>query len=237
MLYSVLQSAPVLPRRICACAWSTLSDTICRCFNPDACPGGTYQAQQAGTEHQDSNTRLCAPGYTGNLCAVCAPKYGTVKAFTCKPCMQPAATIALYTLAALVMLVVVSELAFVRTYVLRHGGSWPSVAQVVLQVFMVAGWPTTAGVFGFFHRWFLCIVQRVEGMPCAAPPGWSMLTAARPVVPSVHIDGGSCCATSGKSEAIFSLVVSAACAACRSVCCLPWHWLILAPWHLTRQGR
>jgi hypothetical protein len=62
---------------------------------------------------------------------VCAPKYGTVKAFTCKPCMKPAATIALYTLAALVMLVVVSELAFVRTYVLRHGGSWPSAAQVV----------------------------------------------------------------------------------------------------------
>jgi hypothetical protein len=41
---------------------------------------------------------------------VCAPEYGTVKAFTCKPCMKLAATIALYASAALVMLVAVSSL-------------------------------------------------------------------------------------------------------------------------------
>jgi hypothetical protein len=80
----------------------------CRCFNPDACPGGIYEARHLDTAQHDLNTNLCAPGYTGNLCAVCAPEYGTVKAFTCKPCMKPAATIALYASAALVMLVAVS---------------------------------------------------------------------------------------------------------------------------------
>jgi hypothetical protein len=37
--------------------------------------------------------------------------YGTVKPFTCKPCLRPAATIALYSAAALVMLVVVRILS------------------------------------------------------------------------------------------------------------------------------
>jgi hypothetical protein len=48
----------------------------------------------------------------GNLCAMCNMQrgYGTVKPFTCKPCLRPAATIALYSAAALLMLVVVRVL-------------------------------------------------------------------------------------------------------------------------------
>jgi hypothetical protein len=49
----------------------------------------------------------------GNLCGQCDIQagYGTVKPFTCKPCMSPTATIALYSAAALVMLVAIRVLA------------------------------------------------------------------------------------------------------------------------------
>lgn len=45
----------------------------------------------------------------GNLCGQCDVEagYGTVKPFTCKPCMKPVVTIVLYSVAALVMLVAV----------------------------------------------------------------------------------------------------------------------------------
>jgi hypothetical protein len=50
-------------------------------------------------------------GYKGNLCGLCHWGYGTVKPFVCKKCLSTAATIALYALAALVMLVAVRVLS------------------------------------------------------------------------------------------------------------------------------
>lgn len=74
-----------------------------RCFNPDACPGGTNALTgQGDARSEDFKSSQCSTGYTGNLCAMCDVKggYGTVKPFTCKPCLRPAATIALYSVAA-----------------------------------------------------------------------------------------------------------------------------------------
>lgn len=53
----------------------------------------------------------CAVGYEGNLCGLCRQGYGTVKPFVCKKCLSNAATITLYALAALVMLVAVLVLS------------------------------------------------------------------------------------------------------------------------------
>lgn len=53
----------------------------------------------------------CAAGYEGNLCGLCRQGFGTVKPFVCKKCLPKSATIALYALAAVVMLVAVRVLS------------------------------------------------------------------------------------------------------------------------------
>jgi hypothetical protein len=64
-----------------------------------AVAGNTYKSAQ------------CAAGYEGNLCGLCRQSYGTVKPFVCKKCLSRVATIALYALAAVVMLVAVRVLS------------------------------------------------------------------------------------------------------------------------------
>ena len=89
-------------------------DTCCRCLNQEACPGEVNTSLLNHVQHNKPyKSSQCATGYMGNLCGQCDVQsgYGTVKLFTCKPCMKPAVTIALYSVAALVMLVAVRVLS------------------------------------------------------------------------------------------------------------------------------
>lgn len=89
----------------------------CRCFNPDACPGVSPAATNLvlNTELKPNGNQLappaCADGYRGNLCGVCSTSYGTVRPFICRRCLKSGTTIALYILAAVVMLVAVRVLS------------------------------------------------------------------------------------------------------------------------------
>jgi hypothetical protein len=56
-------------------------------------------------KHQEQFRELqCAPGYSGSLCGVYAEGYAAVKPFTCNKCMNKSAILALYIVAAVVLL-------------------------------------------------------------------------------------------------------------------------------------
>lgn len=83
---------------------------LCRCPNPKACGGeptalaacaADWPACGNSSKHADMQ---CARGYHGNLCAQCADGFGMHRAFECRQCMPARQAIALYTLAAVLML-------------------------------------------------------------------------------------------------------------------------------------
>lgn len=85
-----------------------------RCLNADACAGGVDTLQPSQADQLDVaayKSSQCTAGYTGNLCAICADSYGTVKPFQCRACMKPSIVVTLYALAAVVMLVAVRVLS------------------------------------------------------------------------------------------------------------------------------
>ena len=97
----------------CALSGMTLCHFLARCLNAEACTGINASLQQSGTDQAGHGYKSaqCAAGYLGNLCGLCRRGYGTVKPFVCKKCLSPAATITLYAVAALVMLVAVRVLS------------------------------------------------------------------------------------------------------------------------------
>jgi hypothetical protein len=82
-----------------------------RCLNNEACTGLNASLQQSALAGDTYKSAQCAAGYEGNLCGLCRTGYGTVKPFHCKKCLPKVATITLYALAALAMLVAVRVLS------------------------------------------------------------------------------------------------------------------------------
>eukprot|EP00878_Enallax_costatus_P045249 GHUV01054318.1.p1 GENE.GHUV01054318.1~~GHUV01054318.1.p1 ORF type:complete len:208 (-),score=48.37 GHUV01054318.1:23-646(-) len=89
-----------------------------RCPNPTACQhqdDAALQACAADPACGASNTykyRQCSPGYHGSLCGMCAEGTGAVRLFTCKQCLKSQYIIALYVLAAIVMLCLIRLLCY-----------------------------------------------------------------------------------------------------------------------------
>jgi hypothetical protein len=86
-----------------------------RCLNSAACVGGaaldaTASNRTAGrrllalTAGADYKTAQCAEPYRGNVCGDCKPGWGKVRPFFCRKCMPAAAIVALYVVAAFVMI-------------------------------------------------------------------------------------------------------------------------------------
>lgn len=63
---------------------------VCRCRNPDACPG--------------NSSNSCSQGYTSNLCGECEAYWGSPRQFVCRECGKSATILTLYVLAAVVLL-------------------------------------------------------------------------------------------------------------------------------------
>jgi hypothetical protein len=82
-----------------------------RCLNAEACIGINVSLQQPELASYAYKSAQCGAGYEGNLCGLCRQNYGTVKPFVCKKCLSKVATIALYALAAFVMLIAVRILS------------------------------------------------------------------------------------------------------------------------------
>lgn len=57
----------------------------------------------------------CAEGYTGTMCATCQPGYGMTRQFSCSKCLPPQAVAVVYTIGALVLMVVIRVMMHLST--------------------------------------------------------------------------------------------------------------------------
>lgn len=131
----------------------------CRCVNPEACPGGSNASLGDGRS-EDFKSSQCSIGYMGNLCAMCDWQrgYGTATEFTCRPCLQPSATIALYSIAALVMLVAVRVLTALVLADTGPSATAPNQARPVDFVKPIV-----------LYAQYLFIITSINGVPWPAP--------------------------------------------------------------------
>eukprot|EP00878_Enallax_costatus_P014426 GHUV01015087.1.p1 GENE.GHUV01015087.1~~GHUV01015087.1.p1 ORF type:complete len:551 (+),score=45.93 GHUV01015087.1:463-2115(+) len=84
------------------CSWNNSNTAGCNDL-------GTCSSTTGSVTYSDV---LCSAGYYGNLCGECAPGFGSSKPFTCRKCMSHGTIIALYAVAAVVLLGLIKTLCY-----------------------------------------------------------------------------------------------------------------------------
>lgn len=96
---------------------SNISREIRRCFNQDACRGGTAET----CDGVFCDKGYCAEGYTGPYCSVCADHYTWGQGYTCVKC-EGTATLMTQALGIIVLLVLAAALARTWQYLISLPG-------------------------------------------------------------------------------------------------------------------